>query len=504
MALSLGNEFAALLAPSPDGHAKRGVASPQVGTLPVDPALNFAELLAAATTPEPSATPVVVPEVPELATYAQPMPTEPQLPSQPLQTPAGPAGPVATARLALPWEALAAAAEEADALAASFQWPQQPVMPRDAARNSAKDVAGEVAEAAPAEPELPASPLPDTALLSGLAPLEPAETKASLPDLDAKANKDTTPLGMTDMVVPVSAPPAPLFGQSPAPEPAPDAPIPFAADEEETARPAPLVALSRPEALVVTAAAPGTANQGRKASLPTTPPASPAKQAVRDQTAQTKEANPAVAEEPAPTPLVRQPAMEVAAPQIAPQPITAAPPADIASTSPTTPVQAPFPPGPPQEPLRVADAGRMAPAPLVIRPHQLAQASRDIVVRASKAAADGVDTVSVDLRPPELGRVELRLTFRDGTVQVSMISERVETFEALRQDRGNLEQQMQQAGLNLSSGGLDLQHGRLPAREESGSAARIHHQASAEEDEATEEVAASSRPRSDSLIDLIA
>ncbi|MFC7557067.1 flagellar hook-length control protein FliK [Pseudoroseomonas wenyumeiae] len=90
----------------------------------------------------------------------------------------------------------------------------------------------------------------------------------------------------------------------------------------------------------------------------------------------------------------------------------------------------------------------------------------------------------------------------DGTVQVSMAAERGDTFEALRQDRVHLEQQMQQAGLQLSSGGLDLQHGHLPreAPEPPATLPAPTEGAAAAEDEAPP----SRRPPSDSLIDLIA
>jgi flagellar hook-length control protein FliK len=112
--------------------------------------------------------------------------------------------------------------------------------------------------------------------------------------------------------------------------------------------------------------------------------------------------------------------------------------------------------------------------------------------------SERVESVSVDLRPPELGRVELRLTFQDGTVQVSMAAERGDTFEALRQDRAQLEQQMQQAGLQLSSGGLDLQHGHLPRE------APEQQHVAPPPSVAEEEPAVTRPPHSDSLIDLIA
>jgi flagellar hook-length control protein FliK len=136
-------------------------------------------------------------------------------------------------------------------------------------------------------------------------------------------------------------------------------------------------------------------------------------------------------------------------------------------------------------------------------PHQVAEAGQQIVLRTASAAADKVSTVSVDLRPPELGRVEVRLTFHEGKVQVSMVAERLETYEAFRQDKANIEQQMQQAGFQMGGGGLDLQHGRLP-RDTQDQAPRPQSLTQTDSEEAETEATPLSRLTSDSLIDLIA
>jgi hypothetical protein len=136
------------------------------------------------------------------------------------------------------------------------------------------------------------------------------------------------------------------------------------------------------------------------------------------------------------------------------------------------------------------------------RAHLPPEVGQQLALRAVTAAANRVESISVDLRPPELGRVELRLTFHDGTIQVAIAAERGDTFEALRQDRVHLEQQMQQAGLQLSSGGLDLQHGHLPREAPEPPPALPAH---ADSKEAAEEEPGTPRPPpSDSLIDLIA
>ncbi|MCQ4159956.1 flagellar hook-length control protein FliK [Roseomonas sp. GC11] len=137
-----------------------------------------------------------------------------------------------------------------------------------------------------------------------------------------------------------------------------------------------------------------------------------------------------------------------------------------------------------------------------------AEAAPQIVLRLADAAGKGQQTVSVELTPPELGRVELRLTFREGQVhQVVMAAERSDTFEALRQDRQSLLQQMEQAGLQLGQSGLDLQHGALPRQDTETAEEQAFRLAQAAQERAGDlsaEAETPPRPASDSLIDIIA
>ncbi|MFC3126117.1 flagellar hook-length control protein FliK [Pseudoroseomonas globiformis] len=137
------------------------------------------------------------------------------------------------------------------------------------------------------------------------------------------------------------------------------------------------------------------------------------------------------------------------------------------------------------------------------RPQIAAEAAPQLVLRLAQASKDGVDRISVDLRPPELGRVEIQLTFRDNAVQVVMRAEQPETFEALRQDRQHLEQQLADAGLQLGAGGLDLQQGRLPRPQAEAPGSTAGDADLAEAPEETKESMADRRPiASDSLINI--
>jgi hypothetical protein len=177
------------------------------------------------------------------------------------------------------------------------------------------------------------------------------------------------------------------------------------------------------------------------------------------------------------------PATAAPLPQVA---IATAPP--VLPAAATTPSQSDMPAGPgpthaalPATDLAAAFAGvSVVPAPATttaqeaapalaaapLPPRLATEAGQQVALRVANAVAGGMDRVSVDLRPPALGRVEVSLTFREGTVQVVVASERVATYEAFRQDRAQLEHQLAQAGIDLGGGALDLRHGSLPRERE--------------------------------------
>lgn len=87
--------------------------------------------------------------------------------------------------------------------------------------------------------------------------------------------------------------------------------------------------------------------------------------------------------------------------------------------------------------------------------------AEQVAVKLAQAATNGARSVIVELRPEALGRVEVKLDFRQGgTVNVQMTMDKAETYENFRNNKSGLEQQLNQAGLNLGGGGLDLRFGQ--------------------------------------------
>ena len=121
----------------------------------------------------------------------------------------------------------------------------------------------------------------------------------------------------------------------------------------------------------------------------------------------------------------------------------------------------------------VAEASRTEAA---IPQRALTAAGETVAARIGRAVQDGTHVLTMELHPAELGRVEVRLSFHDGGIGVQMTLDRPETYDAFSRNRGGMEQQLADAGINLGSGGLDLRFGQQsghPAPQPGATAIRI-------------------------------
>lgn len=92
------------------------------------------------------------------------------------------------------------------------------------------------------------------------------------------------------------------------------------------------------------------------------------------------------------------------------------------------------------------------------RPAAAAGAAADqVAVHIRKAAVQGQERISIKLHPAELGRVEVKLEWRDdGLMRVVISAEKTETLELLQRDARALERALQDAGLKTDSGSLSF------------------------------------------------
>ena len=84
-------------------------------------------------------------------------------------------------------------------------------------------------------------------------------------------------------------------------------------------------------------------------------------------------------------------------------------------------------------------------------------ASEQVALTVQRAIQDGLDRMTVQLKPAELGRVSAEIEFHDDhRVHVVLSAERPATLDALRQDSRALERALQDAGLRADAGSLSF------------------------------------------------
>lgn len=92
------------------------------------------------------------------------------------------------------------------------------------------------------------------------------------------------------------------------------------------------------------------------------------------------------------------------------------------------------------------------------RPNVPHQALADqVAVQINKAAENGLDRINIQLRPADLGRVDVKMEVgHDGRVTAVISAERQETLDMLRQDSRILSQALQDAGLQADQSSLSF------------------------------------------------
>jgi len=87
------------------------------------------------------------------------------------------------------------------------------------------------------------------------------------------------------------------------------------------------------------------------------------------------------------------------------------------------------------------------------------QVQQQVAVSIRNAASEGVDKISVQLRPEHLGRVDVKMEIgQDGRIQGVIQADTRETLDMLRQDSRALQQALKDAGLNADSQSFTFEH----------------------------------------------
>ncbi|CAA7627499.1 flagellar hook-length control protein FliK [Magnetospirillum sp. SS-4] len=75
------------------------------------------------------------------------------------------------------------------------------------------------------------------------------------------------------------------------------------------------------------------------------------------------------------------------------------------------------------------------------------QVMEQVSVQIDKAVKDGADSVRIQLRPHDLGKIEVRLEMHDGRVTATVTADKPETLALLQRDSKGLEKALEDAGL---------------------------------------------------------
>ena len=80
-----------------------------------------------------------------------------------------------------------------------------------------------------------------------------------------------------------------------------------------------------------------------------------------------------------------------------------------------------------------------------------------VAVQIGKAAADGLDKISIQLKPESLGRIDVQLQVgHDGHVNATIAAHQQTTLDLLRRDSYSLQRALQDAGLRTDAGSLSF------------------------------------------------
>jgi len=91
------------------------------------------------------------------------------------------------------------------------------------------------------------------------------------------------------------------------------------------------------------------------------------------------------------------------------------------------------------------------------RPGLPTSATDQVTVQLQRSVKDGDGSISMQLRPEELGRIDIKLDIdKDGSVNATITADRPQTLELLQRDSHTLERALQDAGLQTNNSSLNF------------------------------------------------
>jgi len=107
-----------------------------------------------------------------------------------------------------------------------------------------------------------------------------------------------------------------------------------------------------------------------------------------------------------------------------------------------------------QKTAQTAATIRTARPQITAKPEELTE---QIAVHITQNQADGTDTIKVNLKPLDLGSVEVKMNVtKDGTVNTVVTVDNQDTLDLMKKDQQGLEQALRDAGLKTANGSLSF------------------------------------------------
>ncbi len=86
-----------------------------------------------------------------------------------------------------------------------------------------------------------------------------------------------------------------------------------------------------------------------------------------------------------------------------------------------------------------------------------APVKEQVHVAITQAASDGLDRITIQLDPVDLGRVEIKMNVtKEGQTQIYFMVDKPETFDSLSRDARTLERSLQEAGIKADTGSMQF------------------------------------------------